>query len=280
MSEEEFISFWCIYLVSLAHEHFIKGSRYRKLLGAADKEIQKFQMACSNAKIPEIQAKKSLRDILEWSLHVLASWRPKLKYQPPGDGGELELDLFGQVIPENAGGETLPEHSLPKYVNEIKQTLEDVLAISHLSLWLMIDRLDEIFPRRSDVEKTALRGLLRAMRYFGSANIRVKVFLRDDMLEQVVGTSDGFTALTHVTARQADTLRWTEDQILAMVVKRLVVNDALVEYLGVNREQIEASASYRRQCLTRCFLPASLGALGRARPFVGFVIVVLTGAGL
>ena len=256
LSEEEFISFWCIYLVSLAHEHFIKGSRYRKLLSGADTEIQRFQLACSNAKIPEIQAKKSLRDILEWSLHVLTSWRPKLKYQPPGDVGELELDLFGQVRSENAGGETLPEHSLPKYVNDIKQTLEAVLATSHLSLWLMVDRLDEIFPRRSDVERTALRGLLRAMRYFSSANIRVKVFLRDDMLEQVVGTSDGFTALTHVTARQADTLRWTEDQILAMVVKRLVVNDNLVKYLGLNRDQIEASASYRTQCFDAVFPPS------------------------
>ena len=256
LSEEEFISFWCIYLVSLAHEHFIKGSRYHKLLSGADAEIQSFLVACTNAKIPEIQAKKSLRDILEWSLHVLTSWRPKLSYQPPGDVGELGFDLFGNLRSENADGETLPNHSLPKYVNDIKQTLEAVLATSHLSLWLMIDRLDEIVPRRSDVERTALRGLLRAMRYFASANIRVKVFLRDDMLEQVVGTSDGFTALTHVTARQADTLRWTEDQILTMVVKRLVVNDALVQYLGLNREQIEASASYRTQCFDAVFPPS------------------------
>jgi len=81
------------------------------------------------------------------------------------------------------------------------------------------------------------------------------VFLRDDMLEQVVGTSDGFTALTHVTARQADTLRWTEDQILAMVVKRLVANNNLVKYLKLNREQVEASASYRAQCFDTVFPP-------------------------
>lgn len=254
LSEEEFISFWCIYLVSLAHEHFIKGPRYHKLLSGAGSEIQKFRLACANAQIPEIQAKKSLRDILQWSLHVLSSWRPRLKYQPPGDVGELEVDLFGHARAASEGN-CSPEHSLPTYVNDIKQTLEAVLATSHLSLWLMVDRLDEIFPRRSDVERTALRGLLRAMRYFSSTNIRVKVFLRDDMLEQVVGNTDGFTALTHVTARQADTLRWTEDQILAMVVKRLVANDALVAYLGINREQIEASASYRTQCFEAVFPP-------------------------
>jgi hypothetical protein len=151
--------------------------------------------------------------------------------------------------------EETPEHSLPKYVNEIKAGLEAVLETSKLSLWLMVDRLDEIFPRRSEVEKTALRALLRAMRYFASASIRVKVFLRDDMLEQVVATDAGFTALTHVTVRQADTLRWAQDQILAMVVKRFVANDTLATHLEINRDKMDASASYRTQCFDKIFPP-------------------------
>src|SRR5580704_4283026 len=43
LSEEEFVSFWCIYLVSLAHEQFIKGARYRDLLDNAGSEIVKFR---------------------------------------------------------------------------------------------------------------------------------------------------------------------------------------------------------------------------------------------
>lgn len=254
LSEEEFISFWCIYLVSLSHEQFIKGPRYRNFLENAGAEIQKFRVACVNAKIPEIQAKKSLRDILEWSLHVLTSWRPKVKYRAPDDTGEFELDLFGMKAERKTEKtDEISEHSLPKYVNDIKESLEAVLGASNLSLWLMIDRLDEIFPRRSDVERTALRGLLRAMRYFASPSIRVKVFLRDDMLEQVVRTDSGFTALTHVTVRQADTLRWTQDQILAMVVKRFFANDALAGQLAVSRDQLEASASYRAAAFSKIF---------------------------
>lgn len=256
LSEEEFVSFWCIYLVSLAHEQFIKGARYREFLENASAEIEKFRNVCSAAKIPEIQAEKSLRDILDWSLYVLTSWRPKVKYRPPDGSGEWELDLFRSGIPDRSGEmEETSENSLPKYVNDIKRSLEAVLEASRLSLWLMVDRLDEIFPRRSDVERTALRGLLRAMRYFGSASIRVKVFLRDDMLEQVVRTKNGFTALTHVTVRQADTLRWTQDQILAMVVKRFLANADLAEYLKINRDQLDASASYRTQCFDKIFPP-------------------------
>ena len=136
--------------------------------------------------------------------------------------------------------------------------------------------MDEIFPRRSDVERTALRGLLRAMRYFSSASIRVKVFLRDDMLEQVVKTGEGFTALTHVTARQADTLRWTEEQVLAMIVKRFVANDNLVVYLKVNREQVDASAAHRTECFNLVFPPTVFKGTGKARLSVGYAIVVLT----
>jgi hypothetical protein len=256
LSEDEFVSFWCIYLVSLAHEQFIKGPRYQKFLKNAGEEIDKFRAACVNAKIPEIKARKSLRDILEWSLHVLPSWRPKVRYTPPGDIGQYEFDFLASKTPTpQASKEEGSEHSLPKYVNEIKETLEAVLNKSQLSLWLMVDRLDEIFPRRSGVERLALRGLLRAMRYFGSGSIRVKVFLRDDMLEQVVRGHDGFTALTHVTSRKTDTLRWSQDQILAMVVKRFFANARLTTYLDVNLEQIEASSIYREQCFDRLFPP-------------------------
>src|ERR1700687_1190741 len=112
LSEEEFVSFWCIYLVSLAHEHFIKGPRYREFLNNAGAEIEAFRRACINARIPEIKAKRSLRDILEWSLHVLASWRPKLKYRPPHESGEWELDLFGaKTTGQSEKTEESSEHS-------------------------------------------------------------------------------------------------------------------------------------------------------------------------
>ncbi len=255
LTEEEFVSFWCIYLVSLAHEQFIKGERYREFLSRAGAETERFRRTCEKARIPDIKARKTLKEILEWSLHVLASWRPKLTFKAPDASGDWELDLFGtKREPPREAVETA-EHSLPEYVNDIKESLENVLEASQLSLWLMVDRLDEIFPRRSDVERTALRGILRAMRYFSSPHIRVKVFLRDDMLEQVVRTETGFTALTHLTVRQADTLRWTEDQILAMVVKRFFANDALAAYLEINREKLEASSSYRKQCFDKIFPP-------------------------
>ena len=119
----------------------------------------------------------------------------------------------------------------------------------------MIDRLDEVFLRRSSLESKALRALLRAMKIFSSEIIRVKIFLRDDILEHIVKTENGFTALTHVTAREADTLRWSEDQILTMIVKRIFSDDDIAAYFQVNHERLEASSEYRREAFYRVFPP-------------------------
>jgi len=256
LDEQEFVSFWCIYLVSLAHEQFLKGERYANLLRDVSGEIDKFRRACQTAKIPEIKAKKSLREILEWTLFVLDRWKPTFRYKFPDGSGDIEVDLFGKPLPTPAKKENQDKNdSLPKYVNDIKESLEKILHKAQLSLWFMIDRLDEIFPRRSELEKTALRGLLRATRFFSSDAIRVKVFLRDDMLDQVVRSKNGFTGLTHITVRQADTLRWTEDQILSMVVKRIFTNKGMADYLGVNNERLDASPTYRSESFYKVFPP-------------------------
>lgn len=257
LDEQEFVSFWCIYLISLAHEQFLKGERYASLLIDASSEINTFRRACQSAKIPEIKAKKSLSEILEWALYVLASCKPKLTYKPLDGSGDWEMDLFGKPLAPPAKTEDNGESNLlPKYVHQIKESLEQILKKARLSLWLMIDRLDEIFPRRSKLEKTALRGLLRAMRFFSSECIRVKVFLRDDMLDQVVRSENGFTALTHITSRQADTLRWTEDQILSMVVKRIYANEGVAKYLDVDTERLDASGEYRCESFYKVFPPS------------------------
>jgi len=256
LNEDDFVNFWCIYLISLAREQFVKGELYKSYLQDVSSEVQLFREACVRSKIPEISAKKSLRDILAWSLNVLRIWNPKLRYKIPetSGGGEVELDLFGKPD-DSQKGRSSDQVILPQYMFEIKDTLEDILSKTRLSLWLMIDRLDEIFLRRSDLELRALRGLLRATRLFTTPLIRVKIFLRDDMLEQIVSYGNGFTALTHITARQADTLRWSEEQILNFLIKRLFADESLCKYLDIDKTRLDASQDYREECFYKVFPP-------------------------
>jgi len=255
LSEDEFVGFWCIYLTSLAHEQFIKSDVFAKHLSGANSEIQEFRKACERANIPEIKAKKTLRDVLAWSLNVLKKWAPHLKYKLPEEAGTIELDLFGKALPAQQLETKNTIAEAPHFATDIKEKLESVLTKSNLSIWLMIDRLDEVFPRRSPLETRALRGLLRTMRVFISDRIRVKVFLRDDMLEQVVSGNEGFTALTHVTARKADTLRWSEETILAMLTKRLFATQAMRAIFNVELAPLKVSPSYQKQSFYKVFPP-------------------------
>ncbi len=253
-TEEQFVDFWCIYFISLVHEQFIKGDLYSESLKVADKEVEQFKRACQVANIPEIEAKKSLRQILEWIMTIIKSNTPTIKYKLPENAGEIELDLFGKPTEKDVKKDaTNGLYNLPTYMGAVKDALEALLKRAQLSIWLMVDRLDEIFPRRSTLESKALRALLKTMRLFTSEAIRIKVFLRDDMLENLLSSGDGFTALTHISARQADTLRWTEDQILTMVVKRIFANEPIASYLEIDGGRLDASLDYRREAFYKVF---------------------------
>ena len=254
LSESEFIDFWCIYMVSLAHEQFLKNPKYTEYLKECGTEIEQFKSLSVRAGIPEVTSKKTLRDILGWVLEALRRIRPAVTVET----GDLKYK-YGIEIAEGSkpasvsrvGADELPK--LPQHVNRLKESLETILSTSGLRLWLMVDRLDELFPRRSDVESRALRSLLKVLPLFGSPAIRVKIFMRDDIIDQITQTSDGFTGLTHVTARASDTLRWSEQDILQLIVKRVYASAAVRDAFKVDSETLIANAAYREEAFYKVF---------------------------
>ncbi len=241
-------------LISLANEQFIKNPKYSDYFRNCQKEITGFRDACRYARIPDFRESMPLRKILGWIIEVMKAWRPNVKYRPPDGGGEFELDFFGSSSTGlNEPSENEAVATLPQYIPDVKESLEKILTKTDLCLWLMIDKLDEIFLRRSPLETRALRGLLRTLRIFESSKIRVKVFLRDDILDQIVSGGEGFTALTHVTARQSDTLRWAEDQIMTMIVNRIYSSDIIADYLSIDIGRLAASYKYRESAFYYVF---------------------------
>jgi hypothetical protein len=251
LSEADFVDFWCIYVVSLAYEQFLRGDRFKKLLSNCGDEIAAFQRAYRDAGIPDFERRKTLQEILAWTLALLSRLKPKVTWKPPDDLGQFELSL-GDVRPIRASTRLDDDPRMPAYIDAIAVKLEALLVKADLYLWLMVDRLDELFARRSETETRALRGLLRTIRLFPSARIRVKVFLRDDILNQIVADK-GFTALTHITARRSDILRWSEEQILAMVVRRIFANERFARYFAIDKHLLETSVEYQRQSFYKIF---------------------------
>jgi hypothetical protein len=251
LSEADFVDFWCIYVVSLAYEQFLRGDRFKKLLSNCGDEIAAFQRAYRDAGIPDFERRKTLQEILAWTLALLSRLKPKVTWKPPDDLGQFELSL-GDVRPIRASTRLDDDPRMPAYIDAIAVKLEALLVKADLYLWLMVDRLDELFARRSETETRALRGLLRTIRLFPSARIRVKVFLRDDILNQIVADK-GFTALTHITARRSDILRWSEEQILAMIVRRIFANERFARYFDIDKHLLETSVEYQRQSFYKIF---------------------------
>jgi hypothetical protein len=251
LSESDFIDFWCIYLISLAYEQFIRADDFADLLSNCSDEIDTFRQAYRKIGLPDFADRKSLKESLAWVLSVLKRLKPKVSWTPPENVGQLELSLgVDDTNPRTESKDN--DAKMPLYIDKVALALTQILTKAELNLWLMVDRLDELFERRSETETKALRGLLLTLRLFRLDRVRVKVFLRDDILEQIVG-SQGFTALTPIAARRSDTLRWSEEQILTMIVRRIFANDAICSRLNVNKGLLSTSIEYQRQQFYKVF---------------------------
>jgi hypothetical protein len=117
----------------------------------------------------------------------------------------------------------------------------------------LLDRLDETFPRRSTVERKALRALLRTTLAFKSPTLRLKIFLRDDIFDSVTDEPEGFVALTHVMSRCSPVLRWSKEQILQLVTNRIFSNDVLRAQFRVNRDRMRVDEAYRSNLFYKVF---------------------------
>ena len=172
--------------MSLAYEQFIRADDFAGVLAKCSDEISVFRAAYRKAGLPDFGARKSLKEILAWVLSALKRLKPKVTWTPSENMGQFELSFANDAQgppTESKGGDA----RMPLYIDGIALSLEQVLIKADLYLWLMVDRLDELVHTAGP----GTQGLLRALRLFRSDRILVKVFLRDDILDQIVGGREG-----------------------------------------------------------------------------------------
>ena len=154
---------------------------------------------------------------------------------------ELEFDKSKELEP------TKEENKKNIYVNDIGKSLKKILEKSGFKIWIILDRLDEVFDRYSTVEFNGLRGLLIAYNSFvvgGESDLfRIKLFLRDDIVDFLTNNNvykkyfkkdiPPLPAATHIFAKQSPVLNWSEDEIQQLVLNRLLLNKPLAKYVGL-----------------------------------------------
>jgi hypothetical protein len=100
--------------------------------------------------------------------------------------------------------------------------LNDALAEANLTLWLVLDRLDEAFAGHPTTEIPALRALFRTYLDIQEFDrIKLKMFVRRDLFRKV--TQGGFVNLTHINDRKVEIL-WSDDDLLHLLIQRIRTN--------------------------------------------------------
>jgi hypothetical protein len=221
LTENEFENFWRVYFVALILERFVKNEQYADILDNAKKEIDEFKIKCRAANIPEVEQKSTFRDIVQGVLRCITFRVGNVESGPAGSSFTAL-----EVAPSEGDAKNMNVkiEQPPLFLNGIHDAMISVLQKAGVGIWIMLDRLDEVFPRRTKLERNALRALLRTTRNFTTPLIRIKIFLRDDIFENILNGNDGFTALSHIEARKAATLSWGPEEIQLLIVKRIAHN--------------------------------------------------------
>ena len=253
-NEIEFENFWSVYFISLVHNLVHTTEGIKNSFSNQEREQIDIMLAAMGLKLRK--GKFSLKDMIYSILEgfkrckkMALATETKFNSNMPQvisvkPSIEFEFDLLKDIAER------------PVYIAEFRDYLVSLLKQNKFKIWLMLDRLDEVFPRRSNIERNGLKGLLKAAYNFSNPYLRVKVFLRDDIIDYLA--ADGFTAFTHVTDRCSSTMTWSKDGILHLIVKRIFAKKYLTYYYSVDSGKIDEDQDYREEVFYRVF-PKTIG---------------------
>lgn len=128
---------------------------------------------------------------------------------------------------------------------------EQALASAGLHVWILIDRLDIAFEQSAALEKNALRALLRTYSSLNAyEHINLKIFLRSDLFDRI--TDGGFREASHIEPKSTE-LAWDEDDILDVIIQRVISNTKLVSELKLNTDAVKKNFGAKEALFYRVF---------------------------
>lgn len=134
------------------------------------------------------------------------------------------LEFFGAV--EGETDVTRFDHAL--------RLINQALCDAGIRMWLAVDRLDEAFQGRPQIERPALRALLRCYLDIQEFDcIRLKLFVRRDLFARII--KGRFVNLTHINARKIE-IFWDEADLYNLLYKRVSENAEFVATLSLDGE--------------------------------------------
>jgi len=228
LTEGQYITVWKMYFLSLAGNWLLKNFRGQK--------------STKSSRVESLLSKIGLLTVDDSAGTVfsrLMSWL-RLNITPKAVGMDVSFNEFGIPVftpkielgkaenQDEANAETISHH-------DAFEVLNSALAERNVVLWIALDRLDEAFVGRPDIEALALRALTRAFMDMDYSHIRLKLFVRNDLFRKI--TRDGFVNLTHVHARRKEII-WNDEDLLAVLAHRLKNNPEIFRTVGINVNKV------------------------------------------
>lgn len=174
---------------------------------------------------------------------------------------ELALGSAPSQITVTAGGASVTLQGGRRSL-DVVTLLEDVnaaLETSGKSLWLLFDKIDEIWPSDRAERKRALEGLVTASMQIRRTfpRIQPKILLRTDLWSEL-----DFTNKDHLTDKMIE-LSWSASQILTLLVKRAVATPEVHAYCAARvpeliNHEVEELTSFQREAVLLTIFPATV----------------------
>jgi hypothetical protein len=251
-TEIEFENFWNIYFITLVYSLVSSTKQLKEIL---QPDLAKIDSILSEIGLKVTKSGFTLKDSINAIQKIFRSVKVKVGVRTDVDPSTAQIKSVSPLVEiEPRQAEDISVR--PLYVAGFRDVITSIVASHGITIWVMLDRLDEVFPHRSDVEKTGLRGLLKASYNFSHPNLRIKIFLRDDIIGYLA--SEGFTALTHVTDRCSSTMSWSQDELLYLVIKRISSIQAFERYFKIEKQLVDSQKDYREKLFYTIF-PKKIG---------------------
>jgi len=246
INEQNLIDSWKIYIVNLIWKN-INDTHY------GFEELEKYlkdHNLISNT--PSLLGK------------ILHAFNPKLSNTFNTDG---TITQSLELTKQDTKYQDQSIHSIIDF-NYIFSQIDKILIEKDFRVWVMMDRLDDAFPDKTQKSIKALKSLLYAYKDISVyENLKIKILIRDDIYINI--TEKGFTSLTHVASKALNPIKWDKNKLAQLLVERLLFNEEFKEYLrdkeitytdlNEERRNIILEVFFRKQVDTGKKNPDTLG---------------------
>lgn len=222
-TESEFVALWKLYFLCLLAELL-------RDYGVATPEAKRLLGYLQSARLIEDK-----RSPLERLVRSVREYARRLRDAEAAEGG-LSIDPATGMITGVTGKITLGEPSGSLAASDLV-SVDELFSLANQALgdlgfraWLALDRLDVAFADEAELEANALRALFKVyLDLLAHGQISLKIFLRSDIWRRIMDS--GFREASHITRNL--TITWNRQALLNLVVRRVVRNESVRQYCGV-----------------------------------------------